>query len=309
MKTKVLKHLTLNPIHKPQAHIRESPDGLPTLDKAPLLSACGSRGSGKSMTLSNIGLNLMELGLSVLYVSLELNQDLVANRFDSLITGNSQIDWQDNINDTVQILNDCESDGYGKLHVKYMDSGTNANQVRSYLKEFEIQNGFIPDVLLLDYLDIAGPNGSINGDNVSLKDKYVSEEFRNLANEYQMYFFTASQQNRGAIGTIEPDQSHIAGGLTKANTSDFWFSIIATDEMKADGIIMYYCIKARSSDGTGKSATFTWVSGSSRILNIGDKRDLKSILKSKTINRGNINQQSENHSNGGLNTGLLKLTT
>lgn len=54
MKTKVLKHLTLNPIHKPQAHIRESPDGLPTLDKAPLLSACGSRGSGKSMTMTNL---------------------------------------------------------------------------------------------------------------------------------------------------------------------------------------------------------------------------------------------------------------
>ena len=54
MKTKVLKHLTLNPIHKPQAHIRESPSGLPTLDKAPLLSACGSRGSGKSMTMTNL---------------------------------------------------------------------------------------------------------------------------------------------------------------------------------------------------------------------------------------------------------------
>jgi hypothetical protein len=54
MKTKVLKHLTLNPIHKPQAHMRESPPGLPTLDKAPLLSACGSRGSGKSMTMTNL---------------------------------------------------------------------------------------------------------------------------------------------------------------------------------------------------------------------------------------------------------------
>ncbi len=54
MRTKVLKNLTLNPIHKPHAHIRESPHGLPSLDKAPLLSACGSRGSGKSMSITNL---------------------------------------------------------------------------------------------------------------------------------------------------------------------------------------------------------------------------------------------------------------
>ncbi len=54
MKTKVLKHLTLDPIHKPSAHIRASPPGLPTLDKAPLLSACGSRKKKKSMTMTNL---------------------------------------------------------------------------------------------------------------------------------------------------------------------------------------------------------------------------------------------------------------
>lgn len=54
MNTKKLNNLSLKPIHKPAAHIRESPEGLPSLDKAPLISMCGSRGSGKSMTCTNL---------------------------------------------------------------------------------------------------------------------------------------------------------------------------------------------------------------------------------------------------------------
>ena len=54
MKTTKIKHLELDPIHKPNAHIRESPPGLPSLDKSPLISACGSRGSGKSMSITNL---------------------------------------------------------------------------------------------------------------------------------------------------------------------------------------------------------------------------------------------------------------
>jgi len=54
MKTKVLKNLDTKPIHKPGAHLRESPYGLPSLDKSPLVSFVGHRGSGKSMTCTNL---------------------------------------------------------------------------------------------------------------------------------------------------------------------------------------------------------------------------------------------------------------
>ena len=191
------------------------------------------------------------------------------------------------------------------MFIKYMESGTNSNSVKSYLKEFELQHGKLPDVLMLDYLDIAGANNGISGDNVSLKDKNVSEEFRNLANEYDMYFLTASQQNRSAIGIIEPDQSHIAGGLTKANTADFWFSIIASDQMKADGVIKYQCIKARSSDGVGKGAILKWTPGSSRIKNMDDDTIAKSIMDMKSVKRKN-NNHDESHSNG--NSSLIDIT-
>ena len=54
MRTKILKNLETTPIHKPNSHIRESPNGLPDLDKSPLLSFVGHRGSGKSMSCTNL---------------------------------------------------------------------------------------------------------------------------------------------------------------------------------------------------------------------------------------------------------------
>jgi archaellum biogenesis ATPase FlaH len=269
----------------------------------------GNSGAGKSMTLSNVGLNLLEDGLNLLYISLELSQNLVSNRFDGLITGFKQTDWIINADKTVQKLKICSDEGkYGSLFIKYMESGSNANKVKSYLKEFEIKNGFLPDVIMLDYLDIAGSNAQVSPSDVSLKDKYVSEEFRNLANEYDSYFLTASQQNRGSIGIMEPDQSHIAGGLTKANTSDFWFSIIATDEMKSEGIIRYHCIKARSSDGVGKSITLKWNPSSARISNLTGNMT-KNIMDSKNINRKSKETKTKPLGNGGLNSNLIQITT
>lgn len=275
------------------------------LVKGQMIVFSGNSGAGKSMTLSNIGLNLIEDKLLVLYISLELSQDLIFLRNNGLLNGHNQADWKEQISETVQTLDNCKNDGYGDMFIKYMESGTNSNSVKSYLKEFELQHGKLPDVLMLDYLDIAGANNGISGDNVSLKDKNVSEEFRNLANEYDMYFLTASQQNRSAIGIIEPDQSHIAGGLTKANTADFWFSIIASDQMKADGVIKYQCIKARSSDGVGKGAILKWTPGSSRIKNMDDDTIAKSIMDMKSVKRKN-NNHDESHSNG--NSSLIDIT-
>ena len=253
----------------------------------------GNSGAGKSMTLSNVGLNLLEAGLNVLYLTLELSEDLVAQRYDGLISGQNQKDWEINSDNTVRILKDCSDSGkYGSMFIKYMNSGTNANTVKSYLKEYEIKNNMIPDVILLDYLDIAGTNKNIGNSDVTLKDKYVSEEFRNLANEYNTFLITASQQNRGAIGVMDPTQAHVAGGLSKVQTADFWFSIIATDEMKEEGIVRYQCIKARSSDGVGKSVTLEWLPGSSRISNLdpsGTKSRPVNPLLAKKITRPTLN--------------------
>jgi len=103
---------------------------------------------------------------------------------------------------------------------------SNVNDIRSYLKEVQIQTGMRVDFVMIDYLDLVMPGSvKVNPDDQFIKDKYVSEELRNLAKELGILMVTASQLNRSAVEEIEFDHSHIAGGISKINTADIrvWY--------------------------------------------------------------------------------------
>ena len=118
-----------------------------------LLSA--NSGGGKSITLANLAKNLLSQKLNVLYISLELSEETIAQRFDTMFTGIPSILLNDKYKDVANSLIQL-SDNMGKLKIKHFASGTNSNALRAYLKEFELQYRFIPDVLIIDYLDILG---------------------------------------------------------------------------------------------------------------------------------------------------------
>jgi hypothetical protein len=141
----------------------------------------------------------------------------------------------------------------GLLQVKYMPSGKTTNDIRSYLKEFEIKTGKKVDVLLVDYLDLLMPIGKkISAENLFIKDKYVSEELRNLAMEKKCVFVTAAQLNRGAVEEVEFDHSHISGGLSKIQTADNVFGIFTSRAMRERGRYQLQLMKTRSSSGVGQ---------------------------------------------------------
>jgi hypothetical protein len=85
-----------------------------------------------------------------------------------------------------------------------------------------------------------------------IKDKYVSEELRNLAMELQTVFVTAAQLNRGAVEEIEFDHSHISGGLSKIQTADNVFGIFTSRAMKERGRYQIQLMKTRNSSGVGQ---------------------------------------------------------
>ena len=156
----------------------------------------GGSGAGKSLFLANLGVNWALIGLNVLYLTFELSENLVSMRVDSMITGISSRDVFKNIDD-VEIKVRMIGKKSGAFQVKYMPSGKNANDIRSYVKEYEIKTGRKVDVLLIDYLDLMMPLGiKISPSDLYVKDKYVSEELRNLAMEMNTVFVTASQLNR-----------------------------------------------------------------------------------------------------------------
>jgi replicative DNA helicase len=140
----------------------------------------------------------------------------------------------------------------GKLRVKQMQSGINCNDIRAFLREYEIQEGIKVDALLVDYLDLMMPiNAKISPENMFIKDKYVSEELRNLAIERQIYLATASQLGRSAVDEIEYDHSHIAGGISKINTADNVIGIFTSNAMRERGRYQVQFMKTRSSSGVG----------------------------------------------------------
>ena len=174
----------------------------------------GGSGAGKSLFLANLGVNWALAGLNVIYLTLELSEELVSMRIDSMMTGIPSRDVFKNLDD-VELKVRTISKKAGSLQVKYMPSGKTANDIRAYLKEYEIKSDKKVDVLLVDYLDLLMPiSKKISPADLFIKDKYVSEELRNLAVEKNCLLVTASQLNRGAVEEVEFDHSHISGGLS-----------------------------------------------------------------------------------------------
>ena len=175
----------------------------------------GGSGSGKSLFLANLGVNWALAGLNVVYLTFELSEALVSMRVDSMTTDIPSRDIFKSIDD-VEMKVKMIGKKFGAFQVKYMPTGKNANDIRSFLKEYEIKTGKKVDVLLVDYLDLMSPIAAkISAENLFVKDKYVSEELRNLAMELNTIFVTASQLNRSSVEEIEFDLPHISGGISQ----------------------------------------------------------------------------------------------
>ena len=230
----------------------------------------GGSGAGKSLFLANIGVNMAEKGLNVVYLTLELAESLVSMRLDSMTTGIPSRDVFKSIDD-VEMKVKIIGKKNGAFQVKYMPSGKTANDVRSYIKEYEIKTGKKVDVLLIDYLDLLMPASTkVSAENLYIKDKYVSEELRNLAMELNTVFVTAAQLNRGAVEEIEFDHSHISGGLSKIQTADNVFGIFTSRAMRERGRYQIQLMKTRNSSGVGQKIDLGFDLDTLRIIDLGE---------------------------------------
>jgi len=243
-----------------------------------LMIITANTGGGKSLTMGNLSLNFVLAGLHVLYISLEMSAEILAQRFDSMISGISSAIWKNHINDISQKVKQI-GDKSGKLSIVQMLSGTNANQIKAHIREYQLFHGHLPDILVVDYIDIMGTNEYVPMGDVFTKDKYASEQIRNLGVEYNMAVISASQQNRSAIEATHINQSHIAGGISKANTCDIWVSAILNDSMRKEGKISYQFLKTRNSDGVGKIIHLNFNTISLRITDEHDPDDLPPLKK------------------------------
>jgi archaellum biogenesis ATPase FlaH len=242
---------------------------------------CAGSGGGKSLFLANLGVNWALAGLNVLYLTFELAEGLVGMRLDSMMTGITTREIFKNIDD-VELKVKMLGKKSGNMQVKYMPSGKNCNDIRAYLKEYQVKKGCKPDVILIDYLDLMMPlSVKVSPSDLFVKDKYVSEEIRNLAMETQCITVTASQLNRSAVEEIEFDHSHISGGLSKIMTADNVIGIFTSRAMKERGRYQIQFMKTRSSSGVGQKVDLEFNVDTLRISDLGEDEQESSFNQQK----------------------------
>ena len=212
----------------------------------------GGSGSGKSLVMMNIALNWLQQGMSGVYITLELSEELTSLRTDAMLTMMGTKAIRKDI-DTTSLKVKMVGKKSGQYRVKALPAQSNVNDIRAYLKEVQIQTGIKVDFVMVDYLDLVMPvSVKVNPNDQFIKDKYVAEELRNLAKEMGILMVTASQLNRSAVDEIEFDHSHIAGGISKINTADNVFGIFTSRSMRERGKYQIQCMKSRSSTGVGQ---------------------------------------------------------
>ena len=231
---------------------------------------CAGSGVGKSLFLQNQSLNMTRQGLNVVYITLELSEGLTSMRMDSMLTDVGTKEIFRNL-DSVEIKVKQAGFKSGLLHVKQMPQGSTVNDIKAYLKNYEIVTQRRCDVIVVDYLDLLYPNNKkINPSDLFIKDKYVTEELRGLAVEHNMVCLTASQLNRSSVTEQEHDHSMIAGGISKIQTADNVISIFASAAMKERGQYQIQFLKTRSSSGVGSKVYLGFDPNTLRIFDLDD---------------------------------------
>lgn len=237
-------------------------------------------GGGKSVSMLNLGLNLLEQGLHGVYISLEMRDRKVARRTDQMIARIAANMVGLSKQQVADEINAFQAKSGARFFIKRMrETTTNANDIISYLRQLEATQAFRPDFIIVDYIDIMAPIRGAGVLSMFERDKAVSEELRAIAHDFNCIMISASQLGKDATDLINKGekmhQGNVQGGSSKTNTSDLMIATVKTDAMHEAGEYRFEFPKARNSDANTKQVTMSWNKATLRITDMGDKLELK----------------------------------
>ena len=206
-------------------------------------------GVGKSLFMCHHAANCLMQNLNVLYITLEMAEERIAERIDANL-----LDVQ--VNDLRELpkqvyekkISNLEKKVKGKLIIKeYPTSTANANHFRILLDELKLKRSFVPDMIFIDYINICSSsrlkaNGSVNSYTFV---KAIAEELRGLAGEYNVPVFTATQLNRSGSVSSDVGLEDTAESFGLPQTADFMFAITSTEELEEMGQVLVKQLKNR----------------------------------------------------------------
>ena len=226
-------------------------NGLP---KKTLNVALAGTGVGKSLFMCHMAASCLNMGKSVLYITLELAEEEVAKRIDANLL-NITFDDLMSLPKTLyaQKIEKLRSNTHGKLIVKeYPTAGASTIHFKALINELLLKKSFKPDIIFIDYLNICmsariKPGGNVNSYTYV---KAIAEELRGLAVEHEVPVVSATQTTRNGFVSSDVGLEDTSESFGLPATADFMFALISTEELQKLGQIMVKQLKNRYNDPT-----------------------------------------------------------
>lgn len=220
------------------------------------ITALNSRsGGGKSIGLCHISASTLKQGKNVLYITMEMSEYSISQRIDANLMNVDMKSLKHMTKDTFMTKIDKIRDKvHGTLVVKEYPTGSaHAGHFRALIEELRQKKGFIPDLIVVDYLGICASQRVKN----TAANSYtvlgsVAEELRALGQEYNVPVLTAVQVNRGAFDSTDLDMSDTSDSMKIVHSLDLYLGIIRTEELDELNQILIKVLKNRYGAMGGK---------------------------------------------------------
>ena len=224
------------------------------LPKKTLNIALAGTGVGKSLFMCHVAAGAMSQGKNVLYITMEMAEEKIAERIDANLLNVS-------IDDLMQLPKDLYDKKVkrvkemttGKLIIKeYPTASASAVHFRTLLNELNLKKSFVPDIIFIDYLNICCSSRIKAGANINSYTyvKSIAEELRGLAVEFGVPIVSATQTTRSGFTSSDPGLEDTSESFGLPATADMMFALISSEELEALGQIMVKQLKNRYSDPT-----------------------------------------------------------
>ncbi len=228
-------------------------------------------GVGKSLFMCHHAANCLMQNLNVLYITLEMAEERIAERIDANLLDVPVNDLRELPKQVYEKkISNLEKKVKGKLIIKeYPTSTANANHFRILLDELKLKRSFVPDMIFIDYINICSSsrlkaNGSVNSYTFV---KAIAEELRGLAGEYNVPVFTATQLNRSGSVSSDVGLEDTAESFGLPQTADFMFAITSTEELEEMGQVLVKQLKNRYNSASANKKFLIGIDRSKMKLN------------------------------------------
>ena len=216
--------------------------------------ALAGTGVGKSLFMCHMAANCLSQGKNVLYITLEMAEERIAERIDANLMNVSMEDLQSLAKQMfTDKMSKITKKTKGKLIVKeYPTATAHSSHFRGLIKELAIKKSFRPDIIFIDYLNICASSRFKGAQNVNsyMYVKAIAEELRGLAVETNVPIMSATQTTRSGFVSTDVGLEDTSESFGLPATADLMFALISTEELEELNQICVKQLKNRYNDPT-----------------------------------------------------------